>query len=159
MAPILEEVADELKGIVNVAKVDVMQSRDLGERFNIKGFPTVKLFSKGKIYTFEGRRSVEDLVAYAKGGFSDKDSEDVPKEVGYFGGVTRTLKMAFKEASQDVTSGNYFTPNVFLMVLPFVFALIFFLLVMMPVGVEEKEPVRAVGSIRAKSVVGTEKED
>lgn len=152
----MEEVADELKGIVNVAKVDVMQSRDLGERFNIKGFPTLKLFSKGKIYTFEGRRSVEDLVAYAKGGFTSEKPEDVPKEVGYFGEFSRTLKSAYKEASQDVTSGNYFTPNVFLMVLPFIFGLIFLLVIMMPVGVEER---KVAGSVRVKPATGADKED
>lgn len=68
-----------------------MQSRDLGTRFEIKGFPTLKMFSKGKIYTYEGRRNVEDLVAFAKGGFTTADPEDVPKPQGYFGEITKTF--------------------------------------------------------------------
>jgi thioredoxin-like negative regulator of GroEL len=37
LEPIWEEVADELKGVINVARVDVMASRDLGTRFSIEG--------------------------------------------------------------------------------------------------------------------------
>mmetsp|Transcript_11546 Transcript_11546/g.11192 ORF Transcript_11546/g.11192 Transcript_11546/m.11192 type:complete len:142 (+) Transcript_11546:85-510(+) len=79
LAPILEEVALELKGIVNIAKVDVMESRDLGTRFDIKGFPTLKMFSRGQIYTYKGRRNVEDLIAFARGGFKEQEAEDIPK--------------------------------------------------------------------------------
>ncbi len=76
-------MADELKDIVNVAKVDVMSNRDLGTRFEIEGsfqifvivcgdalcfafaltgFPTLKLLSHGKVYTFRGRRSKDEIV-------------------------------------------------------------------------------------------------
>ena len=64
MAPVLEEVASELKGLVSVARVDVMSNRDVGTRFGISGFPTLKLFSQGHIYTFTGRRSVEEIVEF-----------------------------------------------------------------------------------------------
>ena len=41
LAPTWEEVANELKGVVNVAKVDVMSNRALGTRFEIEGmFPS-----------------------------------------------------------------------------------------------------------------------
>ena len=46
LAPIWEEVATELKGITNVAKVDVTQNRGLGKQFGVKGFPTLLLFRK-----------------------------------------------------------------------------------------------------------------
>jgi thioredoxin-like negative regulator of GroEL len=39
-----EELATELKGVANVAKVDVTGNRDIGNRFDIKGFPTIKFF-------------------------------------------------------------------------------------------------------------------
>jgi thioredoxin domain-containing protein 5 len=159
--PILEEVAEELKGIVNVAKVDVMQSRDLGARFDIKGFPTLKLFSRGKIYTFEGRRSVEDLVAYAKGGFALQKPEAVPKEMGYFGDLIKTFKTAYKDASDDFLAGNYFTANLFLMVLPLIFGLIFVLLIMIPGGPEETSVKTERVATRAAPVQSTaaDKED
>lgn len=46
MEPTWDELATSLKGKVNVAKVDVTANRELGSRFDIKGFPTVKFFSK-----------------------------------------------------------------------------------------------------------------
>ena len=49
LAPTWEEVATELKGQVNVAKVDVTQNRDLGKQYGIKGFPTLLLFRKVQI--------------------------------------------------------------------------------------------------------------
>lgn len=137
MAPILDEVAQELKGVINVAKVDVMQSRDLGTRFDIKGFPTLKFFSKGKIYTYKGDRSVESLVAYAKGGFESSQPEEVPKELGYFGDVVKTFQKAYKDAAKDITAGSYLTANVFLMALPIIFGLIFFLLIITPAAPKE----------------------
>lgn len=48
LAPTWEEVATELKGEVNVAKVDVTQNRALGKQYGIKGFPTLLLFRRVK---------------------------------------------------------------------------------------------------------------
>ena len=46
LAPTWEEVATELKGKVNIAKVDVTTNKELGNQFDIKSFPTL-LFFKG----------------------------------------------------------------------------------------------------------------
>ena len=46
LAPTWEEVATELKGQTNVAKVDVTQNRAIGKQFGVKGFPTLLLFRK-----------------------------------------------------------------------------------------------------------------
>jgi thioredoxin-like negative regulator of GroEL len=56
LEPAWEEVASKLAGEVNIAKVDVPANQDLGRRFEIKGFPTLKFFSKGKSYTYKGKR-------------------------------------------------------------------------------------------------------
>ncbi|EGZ21025.1 hypothetical protein PHYSODRAFT_354354 [Phytophthora sojae] len=77
LAPIYEKVADELKGEVNVAKVDVTDNAELGKRFGIRGFPTVLHFSHGKSYKFTGKRTLEDLAAFARGGFKSVDGEVV----------------------------------------------------------------------------------
>ena len=144
-----------MKGVVNIAKVDVMQSRDLGTRFDIKGFPTLKFFSKGKIYTYEGRRSVEDLVAYVKGGYESFNPEDVPKVTTYFGDLTKRLTTVYNDAKKDVTAGNYMTPNVYLMALPLIFALVFFLLIIVP-GAPE---VPAKAAPRKVAAAVTKKQD
>ncbi|KAL6766456.1 PDI2 [Auxenochlorella protothecoides x Auxenochlorella symbiontica] len=54
LAPIWEELADaaaadpRLRGRVVVAKVDADAHRSLGDRYGIKGFPTIKFFGRGK---------------------------------------------------------------------------------------------------------------
>mmetsp|Transcript_28148 Transcript_28148/g.46317 ORF Transcript_28148/g.46317 Transcript_28148/m.46317 type:complete len:237 (-) Transcript_28148:115-825(-) len=66
LAPVWEEVATALKGEVNVAKVDVTQNRALGKQYNIKGFPTLLLFRRGKMVKYSGQRNKEAMIEYAK---------------------------------------------------------------------------------------------
>jgi len=46
LAPVYEQVALQLQGKVNVAKIDASEGdgRKVGTRFGIKGFPTIKLY-------------------------------------------------------------------------------------------------------------------
>ena len=48
LAPILESVAQEYVGKVQVAKLDIDDSPETPLRFNIRGVPTVILFKDGK---------------------------------------------------------------------------------------------------------------
>ena len=49
LAPAYEEVGKAFENVDNVlvAKVDADSQRDLGGRFGVKGFPTLKFFPKG----------------------------------------------------------------------------------------------------------------
>ena len=49
LAPAYEEVGKAFESVDNVliAKVDADSERDLGGRFGVKGFPTLKFFPKG----------------------------------------------------------------------------------------------------------------
>jgi len=127
LIPTWENVAIELKGDVNVAKVDVPANRDLGTRFDIKGFPTLKLFSKGQIYTFKGRRSFEELTDFARSGFHIHEPEQVAPEFGFFGETIFILKKTFQHAYDgaivDIKAHNYFTWNILFILLPFIFAI------------------------------------
>jgi len=58
-------VATELKGKVNVAKVDVTENKTLGEKYGIKGFPTLLLFKDGKMEKYKGDRGKDALCEYA----------------------------------------------------------------------------------------------
>lgn len=138
LAPTYEKVATQLKGKVNVAKVDVTENRELGTRFDIKGFPTIKLLSKGKSFTFKGRRSVEEIVNFAQGGFQIQDAEEVVPPLGFFGEISYVYKQAIKQAKSDIVSGNYFTPDVILVCLPGVFIFLLLLLLLIPAPAPEK---------------------
>jgi thioredoxin 1 len=49
VAPVLEKLADELKGKVRIGKLDVDQNPATAARFGIQSIPTLLVFKKGKI--------------------------------------------------------------------------------------------------------------
>lgn len=48
IAPYLDDLADEYKGKVKVAKIDVDQNGESAMRFGVRGIPTMILFEKGE---------------------------------------------------------------------------------------------------------------
>jgi len=68
LAPEYEVVGETFskeKGVV-VAKVDADAHKDLGSRFGVSGFPTLKYFPKGSTnpIPYEGGRSADDLINF-----------------------------------------------------------------------------------------------
>ena len=49
IAPVLEQVADEYKGRLQVAKLDVDSNQSTAMRFNIRSIPTLMLFKNGSV--------------------------------------------------------------------------------------------------------------
>lgn len=49
VAPILDEVAEEVAGKAKVYKVDVDQSPDLAQRYSVMSVPTMIVFENGRI--------------------------------------------------------------------------------------------------------------
>lgn len=63
MAPVLNDVAEELDGTVHVGKVNVEQYQSLAQKFQVKGIPTLILFNNGKeINRFVGVKSKDFLT-------------------------------------------------------------------------------------------------
>ena len=63
LAPVLEEVAEELHGQVAVFKVDAMENIDLVKRLGISALPTTSIFNKGReIARLVGLQSRERLI-------------------------------------------------------------------------------------------------
>lgn len=48
MAPVLEELAEELKDDVTIAKIDVDEESDLASEYRISSIPTLVLLKNGK---------------------------------------------------------------------------------------------------------------
>jgi protein disulfide-isomerase A6 len=71
LAPEYEIVGEAFakEASVVIAKVDADAHRDLGSRFDVHGFPTLKWFPKGSTTpeTYEGGRSADDLITYING--------------------------------------------------------------------------------------------
>ncbi|XP_072546385.1 protein disulfide-isomerase A6-like [Salminus brasiliensis] len=65
------EVKDQTKGKVKLGAVDATVHQGLASRFGIRGFPTIKIFSKGEDpEDYEGGRTRADIVARAMDLFS-----------------------------------------------------------------------------------------
>ena len=86
-----EEYADD--GIV-IAKVDVTNSRDVGTRFAIKGFPTILFFAGRKMYTYNGARDVDSFIKYVTGGYLSGEGQTVPPPPGWFDQKLASMRKA-----------------------------------------------------------------
>ena len=59
LAPKYEKAAQRMKNEsppVPFAKVDATVESDLGSRFEVQGYPTLKIFRKGQAYDYDGPR-------------------------------------------------------------------------------------------------------
>uniref|UniRef100_A0A7S2V1W0 Thioredoxin domain-containing protein n=1 Tax=Fibrocapsa japonica TaxID=94617 RepID=A0A7S2V1W0_9STRA len=94
LTPVWEEIATELKGTVNVAKVDGTQNRKLLKRFGVSGFPTLKFFHHGKMYSYKGARTAEALTEFVKAGYAEQDGEAVPPPPSFWSEFVEAIKKA-----------------------------------------------------------------
>jgi len=88
LAPVLDELSGKYKERaeagegpnVTVAKVDCTVEDALKERFNIDGYPTIKLFKGGKSISYTGDRSLQDLEAFVAAWTEDVIEVEPTKE-------------------------------------------------------------------------------
>jgi len=63
MAPVLNEIADELMGNSYIGKVNVEQYQTLAQKFKVRGIPTMVLFKNGvEVNRFVGVKSKDYLI-------------------------------------------------------------------------------------------------
>lgn len=68
IAPILEEVARDYDGRLQVAKMNVDENREIPGRYGIRGIPTLMLFKGGELATTKvGALSKAQLAAFLDG--------------------------------------------------------------------------------------------
>lgn len=67
--PVLEELSDEYKGKVDIAKIDVDQNSQTTERFGVRSIPTTILFKNGneidRQVGYAGKQHFVDLLQKA----------------------------------------------------------------------------------------------
>jgi len=66
--PIWDEFTNKMKGkniVVKDVKCDISENEPICAKYDIEGFPTVKLIKNNKAYEYNGRRTVADLTSFA----------------------------------------------------------------------------------------------
>jgi thioredoxin 1 len=64
IAPILEELANELPDTVKIGKVNVDNNSELASKYEVRAIPTIKIFKDGQVAdTIVGLSSKEDLTS------------------------------------------------------------------------------------------------
>jgi len=66
LAPKYDAAATQLKGKASIAKVDCTAHEKLCGRFEVRGYPTLKIFRDGKPSEYNGARETDGLVAFMK---------------------------------------------------------------------------------------------
>ena len=65
IAPILEDLAEEMSGKVKVAKVNIDENPDIPTKYGVRGIPTLMLFKDGQVAgTKIGAMPKTDLVRW-----------------------------------------------------------------------------------------------
>ena len=71
LAPVLEEVADQVKDKANIYKVDIDQTQSLAQQYRVMSVPTMKIFKNGEVVeTIVGLQSkgvLLDMLNYYAG--------------------------------------------------------------------------------------------
>jgi len=63
LAPVLEEVAEQLKDKASVYKVDIDQTQSLAQQYRVMSVPTMKIFKNGEVVeTIVGLQSKSVLL-------------------------------------------------------------------------------------------------
>lgn len=95
LAPIYEELASAFafaEDKVTIGKVDADANRDLGKRFGIQGFPTIKWFDgkSDKPEEYKGGRDLESLSAFIteKTGIKPRGAQKEPSKVEFLNDAT-----------------------------------------------------------------------
>lgn len=67
MGPVVEELAEELKDIAKVGKINVDENQDLAMKYNVMSIPTLIIFKEGKeTHRLVGVRDKSELLSYFK---------------------------------------------------------------------------------------------
>lgn len=115
MAGDFQEAATELKGKANLVDLDATVEKELAAKYGVKGFPTLKLFSKGEVISdYKGGRTKDALIQYIERallpsvtecGDADAVSSFVEKNKGkaiLFGAALDKMAAEYKKVSMSL---------------------------------------------------------
>jgi predicted DsbA family dithiol-disulfide isomerase len=104
-------MATDLKEDVTIAHIDcTIEDHGFCTAFGIRSYPTLKLITGGKVYSYTEARNEPDLVVFAKGGYKNTQAADLPRKPPILSDyVDQSGKL--KEIASDVASGLEQSPG------------------------------------------------
>jgi len=79
---------------ISIAKLDGTEEVRTAKRFDIRGFPSLKLFSQGKVYDYSGARTLDAMKKYIEGReWAGSDGKAVPVQLSW----SETMRDSLRE--------------------------------------------------------------
>lgn len=74
MAPILQDVAKNVKDTARIVKIDVDKNQGLAQKLGIRGVPTFMIYKEGKVlWRQSGMQSAQTLISLLQDASNKKD--------------------------------------------------------------------------------------
>ncbi|XP_074659107.1 putative protein disulfide-isomerase A4 isoform X2 [Tubulanus polymorphus] len=118
LAPVYEKAAQKLKTNdppIPLAKLDASSESEIGSEYGVSGYPTLKVFRKGKPFDYKGERDEYGIYDYMKKQVGDaslevtsvkeiksKSPEDDILVIGFFEEKSSTLYEIFQNAANTL---------------------------------------------------------
>ncbi|XP_028166888.1 protein disulfide-isomerase A6 homolog [Ostrinia furnacalis] len=80
LVPEYKKAARALKGIVKVGAVNADEHKSLSQKYGVKGFPTIKMFTGSKNTPYQGQRTAEAFVDAALKAAKDRAYDNLGKK-------------------------------------------------------------------------------
>ena len=104
MAPAYSAIAERMKDLDNgvpIAKVDATVESELGEKFGIEGFPTIKLFKNGETIDYQGEREEDEMYDWLIKKMGPSATELQTEEVAKLEQERIALLMFYPEGDEE----------------------------------------------------------
>ncbi|CAD7925964.1 unnamed protein product [Amoebophrya sp. A120] len=125
MAADWDKLAEQATGAV-IAKVDATVEREAANLMKVRGFPTLTLFDKNVMYSYNGPRTLDAMLQFANGGYKAGSSKNLPWNESIVDKVKQHVEEYFTKVGQIMAFEPTILPICFF--LGFFFAFIFFFL-------------------------------
>jgi len=66
LAPVLHDIAEYLRGKMAIGKIDCTVERKLCSKFNVDGYPTLKIYRDGSYFDYPGKRDHDSIITFGE---------------------------------------------------------------------------------------------
>mmetsp|Transcript_4724 Transcript_4724/g.7294 ORF Transcript_4724/g.7294 Transcript_4724/m.7294 type:complete len:229 (-) Transcript_4724:143-829(-) len=111
LAPTWEDLSDRLQesdvNDVIIAKVDCTQEKEVCNRFNIQGFPSLKYFADRKMFSYKGARNIDALYDFVTEGYKSALQDTIPPVPSIYEKTMKQLRKKFNKFAKDNENLQY----------------------------------------------------